>query len=109
MINDIDEILNSWNVTIISDELRCCPFQKDTLGNYIQENKDQITSETYLKYLERKQFLNKLFIFSEYKKTIYQSSSVYAKNNKIKEYWKNIWGDPRAYHNHSSSVENIIL
>lgn len=109
LINDIDEILNSWNVTIISDELRCCPFQKDTLGNYIQENKDQITSETYLKYLERKQFLNKLFIFSEYKKTIYQSSSVYAKNNKIKEYWKNIWGDPRAYHNHSSSIENIIL
>lgn len=109
LINDIDEILNSWNVTIISDELRCCPFQKDTLGNYIQENKDQITSETYLKYLERKQFLNKLFIFSEYKKTIYQSSSVYAKNNKIKEYWKNIWGDPRAYQNHSSSIENIIL
>ncbi len=109
LINEIEEILNSWNVIIMSDDLRCCPFDKDTLGNYIQENKDKLNEETIARYTERKQFLKKLFIFSEYKKTIYQSSSVYAKNNKIKEYWKNIWGDPRAYRDHSSSIENIIL
>ena len=109
LINEIEEILDSWNVIIMSDDLRCCPFNKDTLGNYIQENKDKLNEETIARYTERKQFLKKLFIFSEYKKTIYQSSSVYAKNNKIKEYWKNIWGDPRAYRDHSSSIENIIL
>lgn len=109
LVSEINEIFDVWNITILTDELRCCPFQSDTLGNYIKSNDKDINEETINKYNERKTFLKKLFVYSDYKKTIYCTSSVYAKNNKIKEYWMNIWGDPSAYRNNSSSIENILL
>lgn len=109
LISEIDEILNAWDIVILRDELRSCPFHNDTLGNYIKSNMNEINAETVKIYNERKLFLKKLFIYSDYKKNIYFTSAVHAKNNKIKEYWKNIWGDPSAYRNNSSSIENILL
>lgn len=109
LTDEIDEILSSQDYIFITDELRSNPFNEDTLMNIISENQSLLSEKLIKIYTLRKEFLSRLFIFSNYNNQIFQTSMSLAKNNKIKEYWINIWGSTESYNSDLSVIESLIL
>jgi hypothetical protein len=77
--------------------------------NIISENQSLLSEKLIKIYTLRKEFLSRLFIFSNYNNQIFQTSMSLAKNNKIKEYWINIWGSTESYNSDLSVIESLIL
>ena len=109
LIDEIDDILSSQNFIFITDELRSNPYNEDTLMKTILENQKILPDDLIKIYTIRKEFLSKLFIFANYSNQIFQTSMASAKNNKIKEYWINIWGSSESYNSDLSVIESLIL
>lgn len=109
LINEINELLESTEITIIYDDIRANPFGFDTLFEFINKNTNLFSGSIVLTYKTRKEFLTRLLLQTGYEKTIYETSVIEAKNNKIRDYWRNIWGDPRTYLPETTSVENILI
>ena len=111
LVNCIDSLLEDIiaEKIFIQDKVRSNPFEKDSLFIAITKNKNFIDSEIYQIYAKRSEDLNKLKNYAEIDNKIYKNCLLQTKHNKIKDYWKNMWGESKNYSLENSLVDNILL
>ena len=97
------------NKILLVDSLRANPFESDIIFNFISNNQSYLSQEIINTYIKRSKDLHKLLIESDYKQDIYENCVCTAKKNKIKDYWKNLWGDGSKYSSQNSLIDNILL
>jgi hypothetical protein len=97
----------TYDQIIIIDSYRTDPFQQDILFDYVIDN-SFFDNETKKIYSKRHEDGNKLIDFAKISDEYYESALNISRQNKIKDYWKNIWGISNNY-NDPTIIENLIL
>ena len=110
LIELIDGILKNNNIydVLVYDGIRSNPYCEDELFEFIKLNMKNIDENIYKKYKLRNDDLRNIVSKTSFSNKIYFSTYDIAKKNKIKEYWKNLWGLPEKYFE-EDVISNIIL
>ena len=110
LIELIDGILKNNNIydVLVYDGIRSNPYCEDKLFEFIKLNMKNIDENIYKKYKLRNDDLRNIVSKTSFSNKIYFSTYDIAKKNKIKEYWKNLWGLPEKYFE-EDVISNIIL
>jgi hypothetical protein len=110
LIELIDGILKNNNIidVLVFDAIRSNPYCEDELFEFIKLNMQNIDENIYKKYKLRNDDLRNIVSKTSFSNKIYFSTYDIAKKNKIKEYWKNLWGLPEKYFE-EDVISNIIL
>ena len=110
LIDFTDEVLKNKNVYdyLVFDQIRSNPYNEDELFIFINKNIENIDESIYKKYKLRNDDLRNIVSKTSFSNKIYFSTYDIAKKNKIKEYWKNLWGLPEKYFE-EDVISNIIL
>jgi hypothetical protein len=85
----------------------CCRTYQNILFDYVINN-SFFDNETKKIYSKRHEDGNKLIDFAKISSEYYESALNISRQNKIKDYWKNIWGISNNYNDHTI-IENLIL
>ena len=109
---DLVETWSRWSgddtIFIVYDGIRSNPYCEDELFEFIKLNMKNIDENIYKKYKLRNDDLRNIVSKTSFSNKIYFSTYDIAKKNKIKEYWKNLWGLPEKYFE-EDVISNIIL
>ena len=110
LIELIDGILKNNYIydVLVYDGIRSNPYCEDELFEFIKLNMKNIDENIYKKYKLRNDDLRNIVSKTSFSNKIYFSTYDIAKKNKIKEYWKNLWGLPEKYFE-EDVISNIIL
>lgn len=105
-----EEILKNKNIMdfLIFDVTRSNPYCEDNLFEFIKKNINEIDEKIFIKYKTRNDDLINIISKTSFSNKIYFSTFDIAKKNKIKDYWKNLWGLPEKYFD-EDVISNIIL
>lgn len=112
LIYILDDIIENllFGRLLIVDKLRIDPFLKDDFFEYLESCKEYFDKEYYNIYKKRNNDIKNLLKYADYKKYIYDTCSSLTIKYKIKQYWKKIWLDKKAYSiNENTCVENILI
>jgi len=109
LLEFIEDLISSnlKNEIVILDYLKTNPFQEDHLFNYILEK--EFHKNIIKIYSTRNIDKQRIISLSKKKSKYYKSCAEKAKELKISDYWKNIWGLGMSYNLEKSIMDDLIL